>query len=77
MKNIFLIFTFCWAAIFATAQVEKRRQTCWRHCTDTRNGKTYYCCVSYDAETDRLCLEGSLDKAGILGATQYLVRKKM
>jgi uncharacterized protein (DUF2147 family) len=44
--------------------------------TDTRNGKTYYCSVSYEAKTDRLCLKGSLDKAGILSATKYFPRRR-
>jgi uncharacterized protein (DUF2147 family) len=146
MKKIFLIFAFCWAAIFANAQVEKllgywcsidektgkvesvfhffkatdgyyygkllqstvpnfENALCEKckgedknkplkgllifkkfkaegdklvggTATDTRNGKIYYCRVSYDAKTDRLLLKGSLDKAGILGATQYFSRRK-
>ena len=44
--------------------------------TDPRTGKTYSCRVSYDAKTDRLKLRGSLDKMGVLGRTQYWIRKK-
>jgi uncharacterized protein (DUF2147 family) len=44
--------------------------------TDTRNGKTYYCGMSYEAKTDRLFLKGSLDKAGMLGATKYFSRRR-
>ncbi|MDR2684666.1 MAG: DUF2147 domain-containing protein [Prevotellaceae bacterium] len=43
---------------------------------DPENGKTYYCRVSYNAKTDRLKMKGSLDKAGLLGRTQYWVRRK-
>ncbi|MCL2597509.1 MAG: DUF2147 domain-containing protein [Paludibacter sp.] len=44
--------------------------------TDPKNGKVYYVKVSLDTKTDRLKIRGSLDKIGILGRTQYWIRKK-
>ncbi|MBR1809447.1 MAG: DUF2147 domain-containing protein [Paludibacteraceae bacterium] len=41
---------------------------------DPENGKFYYGRISYD--NGRLKLRGSLDKAGILGRSQYWDRKK-
>lgn len=43
---------------------------------DTRNGKTYYGSISYNAKTDRLRMRGSLDKSGLIGITQYFSRHK-
>lgn len=43
---------------------------------DPKSGKVYYLKVSLDAKTDRLKIRGSLDKTGILGRTQYWIRKK-
>lgn len=44
--------------------------------TDPENGKTYNVKILFDEKTGKLKLRGSLDKAGVLGRTQYWVRKK-
>lgn len=43
---------------------------------DPKNGKEYNLKVSLDEKTDRLKIRGSLDKSGLLGRTQYWVRRK-
>ncbi|MDR0830807.1 MAG: DUF2147 domain-containing protein [Prevotellaceae bacterium] len=43
---------------------------------DPENGKTYNVKILLDEKTGKLKLRGSLDKAGVLGRTQYWVRKK-
>jgi uncharacterized protein (DUF2147 family) len=43
--------------------------------TDPKNGKVYNLKVSLD-EKDRLKIRGSLDKMGVLGRTQYWIRRK-
>ena len=43
---------------------------------DPESGKFYYGTISYDNESGKLKLRGSIDKRGILGRSQYWVRKK-
>jgi uncharacterized protein (DUF2147 family) len=43
---------------------------------DPKSGKTYNLKISLDEKTGNLKLRGSLDKAGLLGRTQYWVRRK-
>lgn len=42
---------------------------------DPDNGKTYYAKISYDKDKNQLKLRGSLDKAGVLGRSQYWKKK--
>ncbi|MGL4851940.1 MAG: DUF2147 domain-containing protein [Phocaeicola sp.] len=41
---------------------------------DPKSGKTYYVTISYDKETSKLKLRGSLDKRGFLGRNQYWIK---
>jgi len=41
---------------------------------DPESGKKYYGSISYDAQTGKLKLRGSVDKFGVLGRTQYWLR---
>ncbi|GAB1416643.1 DUF2147 domain-containing protein [Paludibacter sp.] len=41
---------------------------------DPKNGKIYKCNISYDAETGKLNVRGSLDKGGWIGRTQTWIR---
>lgn len=41
---------------------------------DPNNGKVYKCTISFDAETGKLQVRGSLDRAGIIGRTQVWLR---
>lgn len=43
---------------------------------DPKNGKVYYCSMTYDAKTTDLKIRGSLDKRGWIGRTQTWVREK-
>jgi len=43
--------------------------------TDPKSGKVYNVKVSIDEKTGRLKVRGSLDKSGILGRTQYWIRR--
>lgn len=43
---------------------------------DPNNGKIYRCNMSYDAETGKLNVRGSLDKSGWIGRTQVWVPAK-
>ena len=41
---------------------------------DPNNGKVYKCNISYDANTGKLNVRGSLDKRGLIGRTQNWVK---
>lgn len=43
---------------------------------DPNNGKVYKCNMTYDAETGKLNVRGSLDKSGWIGRTQVWVSAK-
>lgn len=43
---------------------------------DPNNGKVYKCNMTYDAETGKLNVRGSLDKSGWIGRTQVWVPAK-
>ena len=43
---------------------------------DPKNGKVYNVKVSFDAKKNKLKLRGSLDKSGLIGRTQYWMRRK-
>ncbi len=43
---------------------------------DPESGKFYYGKISYDDETGKLELRGSIDKRGWFGRSQYWIRKK-
>jgi len=42
---------------------------------DPKNGKIYYCTITYDATTDKLQVRGSLDKKGWVGRSQVWIRE--
>ncbi|GHT34960.1 hypothetical protein FACS189434_12010 [Bacteroidia bacterium] len=42
---------------------------------DPANGETYYVTITYDKESGKLKLRGSLDKLGMLGRNQYWVKE--
>lgn len=41
---------------------------------DPKNGKVYHCTISYDKETGKLSVRGSLDSFGLLGRSQTWVK---
>ena len=43
--------------------------------TDPKNGKVYNVKLSIEEKTGRLKVRGSLDKSGLLGRTQYWIRR--
>jgi uncharacterized protein (DUF2147 family) len=43
---------------------------------DPKSGKVYNVKVSFDEKKNKLKVRGSLDKSGLLGRTQYWVRRK-
>jgi uncharacterized protein (DUF2147 family) len=43
---------------------------------DPNNGKVYKCNMTYDAETGKLNVRGSLDKSGWIGRTQVWLQAK-
>mgnify|MGYP001288006009 CR=1 FL=1 len=43
---------------------------------DPNNGKVYYCTISYDPQTKKLKVRGSLDKGGWIGRNQTWIREQ-
>jgi len=43
---------------------------------DPQNGEKYYVTISYEKDSGKLKLRGSIDKLGVLGRNQYWIKEK-